>query len=278
MAVALGGLFLGWLLFADKKPELKDAVTTEEAAQAIEYTCSMHPQIRQNEPGNCPICGMELIPVSKTGSTAAEADPFVLEMTPEAVALANIQTTVVGQTTQENELFLSGKVEVNEQKVSSVTAKFPGRIERLYVDFTGQPVQKGQRLASMYSPELLAAQRELQEAAKNKNLIPELYEAAKNKLRLWKLSDRQIQQIENSEKLLTTFDIYADVSGVVTQKLVSVGDYISTGSVLFEVANLNEVWVVLDAYETDLSQIKVGSDVSFTVPSAPGKTFTGEVE
>ncbi|WP_299759137.1 efflux RND transporter periplasmic adaptor subunit [uncultured Pontibacter sp.] len=277
LLIAVGGLLLGWLIFGERSSE-ETHVHTADVAGVTEYTCSMHPQIRQNKPGQCPICGMDLIPVTTGGNGSDAASPYVLEMTPEAIALSNIQTSPVQRVDPENELLLSGTVELNEQKVSSITAKFPGRIERLYVNFTGQEVRKGERLASIYSPELLTAQRELQEAAKSKDLMPELYEAAKTKLRLWNISNSQIQRIENASELLTNFDIYADASGVVTERMVAVGDYVSTGSVLFEVANLTSVWVVLDAYESDLSWIKEGATVNFTVPGIPGKEFTANVQ
>ncbi|AKD03953.1 efflux RND transporter periplasmic adaptor subunit [Pontibacter korlensis] len=277
LLVALGGLLLGWLLFGGRAAE-ESHNHAAKTAGATEYTCSMHPNIRQNEPGKCPICGMDLIPVSATGGNGGEASPYVLEMTPEAIALSNIQTSPVQLVNPQNELMLSGTVQLNEQKVSSITAKFPGRIERLYVNFTGQEVKKGERLASIYSPELITAQRELQEAAKSKDLMPELYEAAKTKLRLWNLSNSQIQRIESANELLTNFDIYADASGVVTKRMVAVGDYVSTGSVLFEVANLSSVWVVLDAYESDLSWIKEGATVNFTVPGIPGEEFKAKVQ
>ncbi|WP_276497209.1 efflux RND transporter periplasmic adaptor subunit [Pontibacter litorisediminis] len=276
LLIALGGLLLGWLIFGGRSSEeVHDHAG--ETAGVTEYTCSMHPQIRQNEPGKCPICGMDLIPVAAAGGSG-EPSPYVLEMTPEAVALSNIQTSPVQSINPENELLLSGTVQLNEQQVSSITAKFPGRIEKLYVNFTGQEVRKGERLASIYSPELLTAQRELQEAAKSKDIMPELYEAAKTKLRLWNISNSQIQRIENTNKLLTNFDIYSDAAGVVTERLVAVGDYVSTGSVLFEVANLSSVWVVLDAYESDLSWVKEGATVNFTVPGIPGKEFTAKVQ
>lgn len=273
--VALAGLLLGWLIFGGRAAE-QGHDHAAETAGVTEYTCSMHPQIRQNEPGKCPLCGMDLTPVAATGG-GGEASPYVLEMTPEAIALANIQTTPVQLVNPENELLLSGTVQLNEQKVSSITAKFPGRIERLYVNFTGQEVRKGERLASVYSPELITAQRELQEAAKAKDLMPELYEAAKTKLRLWNISAKQIARIEQANDILTSFDIYSDAAGVVTERQVAVGDYVSTGSVLFQVANLSSVWVVLDAYESDLSWVKQGASITFTVPGIPGKDFTAKV-
>ncbi|GAA4438643.1 hypothetical protein GCM10023188_34310 [Pontibacter saemangeumensis] len=275
--VALGGLLLGWLIFGGRaSEELHDH--EGETAGVVTYTCSMHPQIRQNAPGQCPICGMDLIPVTAAGGGTGEPSPYILEMTPEAIALSNIQTSPVQRVDPENEVMLSGTVALNEQKVSSITAKFPGRIEKLYVNFTGQEVRKGERLASIYSPELITAQRELQEAARSKDIMPELYEAAKTKLRLWNLSGKQIQRIENANELITNFDIHSDASGVVTARMVAVGDYVSTGSVLFEVANLSSVWIVLDAYETDLSWIKEGATVNFTVQGVPGEEFKAKVQ
>ncbi|WP_299986603.1 efflux RND transporter periplasmic adaptor subunit [uncultured Pontibacter sp.] len=275
LLVALGGLLLGWLLFGGRGSEQAHE-HAGEVAGATEYTCSMHPQIRQDGPGKCPLCGMDLIPVSNGGS-GGKTSRYVLEMTPEAIALSNIQTTRLEMVDPENELVLSGRVALNEQQVSSITAKFPGRIERLYVNFTGQEVRRGERLASLYSPELITAQRELQEAARAKDLMPELYEAARAKLKLWKLTDAQIKRIENASDIITNFDIYSDAAGVVTERLVSAGDYVTTGSALFEVANLSSVWVVLDAYEADLSWIKQGGNITFTVPGIPGKEFTAKV-
>lgn len=274
LLVAIGGILMGWLIFGGTSDE--EAAQAHEHTAATEYTCSMHPQIRQNEPGKCPICGMDLTPVSKTGS--AEPNPFVLEMTDEAVALSNIQTSRVRSMSAENALNLSGKVQVNEENRSSVTAKFPGRIERLYVNFTGQEIRRGERVASVYSPELISAQRELLEAAARKDRNPQLYEASREKLRLWRLTDRQIEQIENSGEVSTTFDIYSDVSGVVTQRLASLGDYVGTGAVLAEVADLSTVWVVLDAYETDIAAISKGSKITFTTQSVPGREFQATVD
>jgi Cu(I)/Ag(I) efflux system membrane fusion protein len=266
------GLFLGWLIFGGGESASHNHAQEE---QASEYTCSMHPQIRQDGPGKCPLCGMDLIPVSKSGS--GQSSPFVHEMTPEAIAMANIQTTKVKSVTATNELSLTGKIKVNEQQLSVVTAKFPGRIEKLFVNFEGQEVRKGEKIATIYSPELVTAQRELLEAKKMAVLSPQLYEAAKEKLRLWKISDKQIEQIESANEVVTTLDVYADASGVVTKQSVSLGDYVSTGSVMVEIANLSSLWVVLDAYESDLAWIKTGSTITFSVPSLPGKEFSATI-
>jgi membrane fusion protein, copper/silver efflux system len=267
------GLFLGWLIFGGGESEKHDHA---QGQQASEYTCSMHPQIRQAKPGKCPLCGMDLIPVTK--NSGGQSSPFVHEMTPEAVAMANIQTTKVKSVSASNELSLTGKIKVNEQQLSVITAKFPGRIEKLFINFEGQEVRKGERVATLYSPELVTAQRELLEAKKISSISPQLYEAAKEKLKLWKITDKQIEKIEQSNEVVSTLDVYADASGVVTKRQVSLGDYVSTGSIMVEIANLSSLWIVLDAYESDLAWIKSGATINFTVPSLPGKEFKATIQ
>jgi Cu(I)/Ag(I) efflux system membrane fusion protein len=152
-----------------------------------------------------------------------------------------------------------------------------GRIEKLLVNFTGEPVQKGQTLAILYSPELMTAQQELLEASKTKQSQPEIYEAAKEKLRHWKLPDSQISAIENSGNIQTHTEIVSNTSGIITSLRVSNGDYISQGTVLFELADLSKVWVMFDAYESDLQFLRTGQDLEFTVQAMPGTKFSGTI-
>src|SRR5690606_32461962 len=175
------------------------------------WTCSMHPQIMQPESGDCPICGMDLIPADG-GSDGLLADQF--KLTENAMALANIQTTIVGKGNVEgNTIKLSGKIAENEEANAVQVSYFSGRIERLNVNFTGETIRKGQLLATIYSPELYAAQQELITAASLKDSQPTLYKAVRNKLKLWKLSENQINLIETSGKVLENFPVYATVSG-----------------------------------------------------------------
>jgi Cu(I)/Ag(I) efflux system membrane fusion protein len=241
------------------------------------WTCSMHPQIRQSEPGQCPICGMDLIPMREKVTSDGSKSPFVHHMSAEAVAMAHIQTSPVTYLRPETQVFLSGKVAVNEQRLRVITAHYAGRIENLYVDFTGQNVQKGDKLATIYSPELMTAQQELLETAKNKLSNNILYQAARERLRLWKITEKQMDHIEETGEIVTEFDVFADVSGVVLKRTVTEGDHVSRGSALFEIADLREVWVLLDAYEDDLPWIKTGSQVDFEVASLPGKVFASKV-
>jgi membrane fusion protein, copper/silver efflux system len=241
------------------------------------WTCSMHPQVRQSEPGQCPICGMDLIPATSNGGNSGN-DPMILEMSQSAAAMANIATSRVKAGEGEGEILLTGKVEADERNVSSITTKFPGRVEKLYINFTGQAINQGEKLASIYSPELINAQKELREAASSRADFPEIYAAAKEKLRLWKLTEEQITSIENQEALLEQFDVLAEQSGIVTQRNIAEGDYIGTGSILFEVVDLSRVWIMLDAFETDLSTIEIGDALSFTAAGIPGETFEANVD
>ena len=277
------GLLLGFLLFGSKSTSNTHSDSMEHsgnivpvAAEAEIWTCSMHPQIRQNEPGDCPLCGMDLIPLEEGTSD----DPLVLQMTEQAVKLASIETTVVGQAQRGGDgksLQLSGKVQADERLASSQVAHIPGRIEKLYVTFTGEQVNKGQKLATIYSPELITAQRELLEALKLKDVNPSLVEAARNKLRFWKIGSKTIEAIEQKGEIQETFTINADESGIVTQRRVAVGDYLKQGEPLFDLMNLRKVWVLFDAYEEDLPNISLRDNIAFTTPSVPNKTFETRV-
>lgn len=276
VAVAIG-LGIGYLIFG-KNQTAMPAESSQQGAQAVqtsgeaeEWICSMHPQIRQPEPGLCPICEMDLIPA---GSNESD-DPLVLQMTESAAKLANIQTTVIGEgaSSEGKTIRLSGKVQEDERLASSQVAHIPGRIEKLYVTFTNEKVKKGQKLADIYSPDLITAQQELLEALKLQEVNPNLVEAARNKLRFWKIGKDVIDAIEQNETIKETFTLFADESGIVAKRKVSVGDYVRQGEPLFDLMNLNKVWVLFDAYEEDLANIKMGERIEFTTPAIPNKTF-----
>ena len=270
------GLILGGLLFGGNPN--KDTEHNHDAIAELNqmWTCSMHPQIMQPEPGDCPICGMELIPAD-TGADGLLADQF--KLTKNALALANIQTSVVGQGMVDgNTIKLSGKIVENEEANTVQVSYFSGRLERLKVSFTGEEVRKGQLLASIYSPELYAAQQELLTAASLKESQPALYEAVRNKLKLWKLSENQINQIVTSGKVLENFPVYATVSGTVSEKLVEQGDYVKQGQPLLKISNLNTVWANFDVYENQIDLFKKGQAVLVTTKTYSNKEFKAKVD
>ncbi len=273
------GLFFGSVFFGGNS-ENNDSHKHEheETADAeTVYTCSMHPQIKQNKPGTCPICAMDLVPMSSLQSDDEDIDPNEIQMSEAAIKLADIQTAVVKSGVPEKSVHLLGKVKADERQISELTARFGGRIEKLFVNYTGQQVYKGQKLATVYSPDLITAQKELLEAIKYKESNPSFYKASRTKLKLWDLTEEQIDAIETNEEPKLYFDILAPISGTVTQRHVTIGDYVKEGSPLFEVVNLSRVWVMFDAYESDLPWIKKGDNVEFTLQSMPGKMYNAKV-
>ena len=269
------GTFIGWLVFhPSQKTEEKHDHSTE-VAQGTIWTCAMHPQIRMEEPGKCPICGMELIPLVKSSTNSV--DPSAIHLSKEAAQLANVLTSVVSKQKPVKEVRLYGKAQADERLFQSQVAHVPGRIERLSVNFTGESVVKGQVLAEIYSPELITAQQELLETVKTKQLQPELYEASKEKLRQWKLTDDQIAKIESSGVVQNNFEVVSNTSGTVTARRVNTGDHVSQGTVLYDIADLSKVWVMFDAYESDLQFLNKGEKISFTLQALPGIDFSGNI-
>lgn len=267
---AIGGLLLGWLFFHSSDTQERSAQQSEVTI----WTCSMHPQIRRNEPGKCPICGMDLIPLIQNNTPA---DSGAVHFTKEAAELANVLTSVVTREKPIMEVRLYGKVQADERLLQSQTAHIPGRIEKLLVNFTGEMVHKGQTLALIYSPELITSQQELLEAAKTKDSQPEIYEAAKERLRQWKLTESQIASIESSGSIQNNFEVFSNTTGIVSARRVNNGDYITQGTVLYDIADLSRVWIMFDAYESDLAFLNKGDKISFTIQAFPGTNFSSNI-
>jgi len=272
--IAIGGIFIGWVLFHSSKKAEENHFKVQIGKFTI-WTCAMHPQIRMPAPGNCPICGMELIPLSPDYS--ATMDPDAIHLTKEAIALANVETSIVSGQKPIKEIRLYGKIQADERLLQSQVAHIPGRIEKLIVNFTGEQVHKGQTLVIIYSPELITAQQELLESAKMKLSQPEIYEAAKEKLHQWMISEDQIAIIENSGKVQNNFEVLSNTSGIVTARRVNNGDHVGEGTILYDIADLSHIWVMFDAYESDLPFLNLGDKMNFTVQALPGVNFKGNI-
>lgn len=275
----VGGLVLGWLIFGGSEANdthQNDEHTHEAASAEQMWTCSMHPQIMQPEPGDCPICGMDLIP-AEAGADGLDVNEF--KMTKNAMALADIQTTRVGSASvgEENMITLSGKIAMNEEENAVQASYFDGRIEKLNINYNGQEVRKGALLATIYAPSLVAAQQELITAASLKESQRALYNAVRNKLKLWKLTDTQINRIERSGEVQENFPVYATVSGTVSEKLVAEGDYVKQGQPIVKVSNLNSVWAEFDAYENQIDQLKKGQRIAITSNAYPNTPFNAKI-
>lgn len=270
----LTGIFIGWIFFhPSNKNELLPA-HTNEAVQI--WTCSMHPNVKMDHPGQCPICGMDLVPLVQNNTTSI--DPDAVMLSPDAARLANVLTTVVTRHMPVKEVRLYGKAQADERLLQSQVSHLAGRIEKLYVNFTGEIVKKGQLLARIYSPDLINAQQELLEAAKTKESQPDIYNAAIEKLHQWKLTPGQIEAIESSAKTQPVFDIVSNTNGVVTSLLVNAGDYVSAGTVLFRIADLSSVWVQFDAYESDMQFLRKGEKISFKFQALPENSYSANID
>ncbi len=275
----VAGLIIGWIL-SPSSPQEAGSSEHEHVGQSKnqKWTCSMHPQIKQGKPGKCPICGMTLIPLDDgSGGDDEELSLSEIKMSKSAMKIAEMQTVIIERKTPYKEVYFPGKIKPDERNISELTARFGGRIEKLYINFTGQEVGKGEKLASIYSPDLVTAQKELFEAVKYKGENEAFYRAARNKLKLWDLTDKQIDDIEASGEPVFYFDVLSPITGTVTMRHVALGDYIKEGDPLFEVIDLRHLWVMFDAYESDLPWVKLGDRIDFTVKSIPAKVFRSTV-
>lgn len=281
LALVLGLLVGRYALAPDDDPhaghDTGSAAATGAAAatQAEVWTCSMHPQIRQPGPGKCPICAMDLIPV-ESGEAGADDGPRTLVMSESALGLADIQTTRVERRFPEVSVRLVGQLDYDETRLRSLTARFPARIDELFVNYTGVAVAKGEHLARIYSPELITAQRELL-SAHAADPGGSLTQVTRDKLRLWDLLPEQIDAIVERGTVADSFELRAPTGGVVVTKNVKEGDYVKTGEPLFRIADLGELWLHLQAFESDLAKLRYGQEVTFTVEAWPGETFTGRI-
>jgi Cu(I)/Ag(I) efflux system membrane fusion protein len=271
------GLLLGALFFgggseshaghdAMNDGDMSEHVQEEhtDAQGNVIYTCSMHPNVRQDEPGDCPICGMDLIPASSGEAGDEPAGKYEMQMSQAAVQLASIQTTPVRRGVAARELHLPGRIELDERRRSVITSKVEGRITELHVDFTGAPVAKGQPVASIYSPELMSAQRELLQAVEQRESQPERYASALRKLRLWEIPESEIQRVLEAGEVQQSLQIHSPADGYVTQRHVSEESYVQPGTVLFDIADAGQLWLSLEAYEEDMQWLSEGDRISFS--------------
>ncbi|MGB5556320.1 MAG: efflux RND transporter periplasmic adaptor subunit [Flavobacteriaceae bacterium] len=272
VGILLAGLILGYLIFGNNTKVEQHQDHTEQLAE-IQYTCSMHPQVLKNEEGKCPLCGMDLV---KTSGSTSGANRF--EMTENAMALANIETTTVGMGSFENKtLVLSGTITSNDKTKAVQTTIFDGRIEKLTVNFVGEYVKKGQQIGVIYAPEMYAAQDKMLTSASYKDSHEKLWAAARNTLGLWKMTDAQINEVLKTGKPMENFPLIADVSGTVTEIIAAEGKFYKQGDPLFKVSNLYTVWAVFDAYENQLPLLSVGQNITITSRSFEGKTIDAKI-
>ena len=246
------------------------ACTHDEAAHAegeVTYTCPMHPQIVQNEPGTCPICFMDLVPVSQSGNNEGE-----LMLSDSQIALGNIKVKRVKEGDVGNSTLLTGTLVLDETQTEVISSRAPGRIENLYIKETGQAIKQGQPLYTLYSEELLTLQREYllalkqqQELGKENPRFASFLEAARKKLLLYGLTEAQIRDLARTGNLDARVTFVAPASGVITEIAVAEGQYITEGSLLYKISKLSSIWVEAELYPQEVAAVKVGDPVKVLV-------------
>ncbi|MEO6883455.1 MAG: efflux RND transporter periplasmic adaptor subunit [Bacteroidia bacterium] len=267
---------------ASKKLKGSNLVTSDIAY----YHCGMHLWIHSDKPGKCPVCGMDLTPVYKKESKNEQG---VVEISPTTIQDIDVRTEVIKKRKLSRIITTTGIVDYNESTESEITTKFSGYIEKLFVDYTGQSVQKGQALFTIYSPELVAAEQEYLQAIQYKNTIKiandtaiigqsdNLVQSAKKKLLLWDISPEQIRSLASSRQVKKSLTIYAPISGTVIQKNILEGMQIQAGMSLFQIADLSKMWMYADIFENDLPWIKTGEAASITLPNDSGEVVDGKI-
>lgn len=279
---------IAFLAFMVLTAVLFTACTKKQKASASKtiskayYTCSMHPQIHEDHPGNCPICGMELIKVEVTGNTM---DLTKIRLTATQIQLAGIQTDTVREENVGSEKTLTGTVTTNENKAEELSARLAGRVQQLFVRTTGEKIALGQSVYSIYSEDLQEAEKEYLLAKQQQKVLhnpdvdyQQLISAAENKLQLWGLSPAQIRNIAASGKVSATTTILSKVSGTVSEIAVHEGDYVTEGMSILKTQALTDLWVEAQLYASETNNYKENDRVSVSFPDLGGQVINGKVE
>ncbi len=286
IALAAVFVFFGRILIAPHPSIAAPEVEVAEDADVI-WTCSMHPQVREPEPGLCPLCEMDLIPVEVDDLGLEENQVAISE---EAKALAGLQVAPVRRTAVEKPVRFFGEVDYDETRRKAVSSDVDGRIERLYIAFTGSRIREGDPMFQLYSPRLISAQEELLQAHLKLDALDEIeegrrlksarsnVEAARQRLRWWGITEEQIKRIEETGEIMDRLTIKSPIDGFVVEKRKDQGDYVAEGEPVYRVADLSHVWVRLEAYESDLPWVHYGQHITFTADKAmPGEEFGGRI-
>ena len=244
------------------------------ASEGNVYTCSMHPEVRLDRPGKCPLCGMPLVP-AKGGGGPARDDPRFLQLSEHALAMASVETAPVTRRELSHELRTVGKVQYNESSLATVTARVDGYAERLFVNFTGVQIRAGDHLAEVYSPALQVTQGNLLLAVRDR--LKDDVELTKARLKHWGLTDAQVRDLAENKKVAERITLVSPISGTVIEKLIVENSAFKAGDPLYRVANLDTVWVYLDVYEYDLRWVRFGQQVELTSEALPGQVISGMV-
>ncbi|HHT9130157.1 MAG TPA: efflux RND transporter periplasmic adaptor subunit, partial [Candidatus Brocadiaceae bacterium] len=252
------------------------------------WTCGMHPSVRMDKPGKCPICGMDLVPVYE-GAGKEEGAVAIVELSERARKIAQVKTDIVGFRSLIKDIYTVGLIDYDERLKAFVSAWIPGRIDRLFVDFTGTEVVKGESMVWLYSPELVSTQQEYLLALETLEKVKEspfdevingtksLIDASKRRLLWWGITEKQIEELTKDKKVKQHTVIYAPSSGIVTERKALAGQYVMQGEMIYTIADLSNIWMKANIYEYEMAWIKIGQEVEVTTPTYPGEAFIGRI-
>jgi Cu(I)/Ag(I) efflux system membrane fusion protein len=266
LAIAAG---VGGWYFGARQTAPASAISSRKV---LFYQSPMHPWIKSDQPGNCTICGMKLVPVYEGDAPAADASATTVKLNPRSMSVITVESAPVERRPLDRVLRVAGKIEDDDSKHLRLSAYVEGRIDKLFVNYVGAEVTAGQPLAAFFSRELIVARGEYLEALKRGDAS---IDASRQKLLRMGLTAAQIEKLPAHKG--ETFDLIAPVTGTVVERKVYEGQYVKEGDVLFELADFSKMWFVFDAYERDLAWIRVGQSVEITTPSVPGRTFTAPI-
>ena len=268
----------------DLVPVYAESATSPAAAgdekKILYWVDPMHPAYKSDKPGIAPDCGMTLVPVYDEGAglaTSTVTGYANIKLTPERQQLIGVQTGMTEMRSLGRSVRTVGRVAVDETRLYKITTKFDGYIEKLYVNVTGQQIRKGQPIFSVYSPDLLTTQQEYLLARRAAKQSPSLLAASRQRLLLWDMTAADIRELERTGTARKSVTIYSPASGYVLNKIAVEGARVTAGEALFEIANLDRVWIQADVYESELQFIRLGASAITTLSYVPGRTWKGRV-
>ncbi len=275
-------------------PGLLWAAPSDDGNEEIEYEffCAMHPHIVSDQPGKCPLCGMPLSKRPKAGAEATEEglpEVPMVQLSPRQIRLAGVKVEPATYRRLLKTIYTVGTITYDERLLAYVTSWIAGRVDKLFVDFTGVEVEKGEPLVWIYSPDLVSAQQEYLLSLETRDKMKgstlgimvesanSLVEASRDRLLLWGITGEQIDELSQTGKVQDHMTIYAPESGTVIKKDVLKGQYVKEGSMMYTIADMSHLWMMADIYEYEMGLIELGQDVEITTAAFPGQVFTGEV-
>jgi len=286
-------LYPGWLLQRNDAGHAQhpDPSTAQSAApqenEIDYYTCAMHPSVKEPQPGRCPICGMDLTPVYKKAKPTEHEVDATFSVSPVQQQLIGVRFSTVSFRDLNKTIYAVGRIDYDERKFVVVNLRIHGWIQDLYVDYTGKYVQKGQPLFTIYSPDLVSAQEEyllakLSSESTTRTISTgaeknSLLETARTRLRLWEITDEQIEQLEKRGKAETYMTIESPISGYVIDKMALKGMKVEPGMDIYKIADLSTVWVYADIYEYELPYVKLGQNAVVKLSSYSGEELHGRI-